>query len=164
MGVYLLRGRVCPLLQPLMFQVILVCLHPAGSCQKRFREDVGSDDRDFIKRMKGDFDTLVSRSHSWIREPKSSLIHLNFSRMKLLSRLKYSSFYLQCCWLSHVSTRQGHRVIWIFKQSGRGCANTSVAMFVHCWLMKSSFKKQNGFIFPPEASSNYCDRLIIKGK
>lgn len=158
------RSCVCPLRQPVMFQVILVCLHPAGGCQKRFREDVGSDDRDFIKRMKGDFDTLVSRSHSWIREPKSSLILLNLSRMKLFSWLKYSSFLPQCCWLSHGSTRRGDRVIWIFKQSGRDCANTSAATFVHCWPVKSSFKKQNGFIFPPEASSNYCDRLIIKGK
>lgn len=34
-----------------------VCsLHSAGGCQKRLREDTGSDDRDFIKRMKGDFD------------------------------------------------------------------------------------------------------------
>lgn len=28
----------------------------AGGCQKRLREDIGADDRDFIKRMKGDFD------------------------------------------------------------------------------------------------------------
>lgn len=33
-----------------------VCFRSAGGCQKRLREDVGSDDRDFIKRMKGDFD------------------------------------------------------------------------------------------------------------
>lgn len=39
-----------------MFQVMVVHLLSAGSCQKRFRQDVGSDDRDFIKRMKGDFD------------------------------------------------------------------------------------------------------------
>lgn len=32
-----------------------VCFCSAGGCQKRLREDVGSDDRDFIKRMKGDF-------------------------------------------------------------------------------------------------------------
>lgn len=38
------------------FQVMVACLLSAGSCQKRFREDVGSDDRDLIKRMKGDFD------------------------------------------------------------------------------------------------------------
>ncbi len=36
-----------------------VCLF-AGGCQKRLREDVGSDDRDFIKRMKGDFDHRLS--------------------------------------------------------------------------------------------------------
>ncbi|KAK1892752.1 Spermatid perinuclear RNA-binding protein [Dissostichus eleginoides] len=29
-----------------------VCLRSTGGCQKRHREDVGSDDRDFIKRMK----------------------------------------------------------------------------------------------------------------
>lgn len=33
-----------------------VCFRSAGGYQKRLREDVGSDDRDFIKRMKGDFD------------------------------------------------------------------------------------------------------------
>lgn len=33
-----------------------VCLRSIGGCQKRLREDTGSDDRDFIKRMKGDFD------------------------------------------------------------------------------------------------------------
>lgn len=38
-----------------------VCLRSTGGCQKRLREDTGSDDRDFIKRMKGDFDhSLVS--------------------------------------------------------------------------------------------------------
>lgn len=37
-----------------------VCLCSAGGCQKRLREDVGSDDRDFIKRMKGDFDHQFS--------------------------------------------------------------------------------------------------------
>lgn len=43
---------------------VMVCLRSAGSCQKRFREDVGSDDRDFIKRMKGDFD----HRHACFRE------------------------------------------------------------------------------------------------
>lgn len=36
------------------------CLHSAGGCQKRLREDIGSDDRDFIKRMKGDFEHRLS--------------------------------------------------------------------------------------------------------
>lgn len=32
----------------------------AGGCQKRLRDDVGPDDRDFIKRMKGDFNYRFS--------------------------------------------------------------------------------------------------------
>lgn len=39
----------------MMFVCVFVS-RSAGGCQKRLREDVGSDDRDFIKRMKGDFD------------------------------------------------------------------------------------------------------------
>lgn len=60
----------CPLCQSAMLQVMAACLLSAGSCQKRFREDVGSDDRDFIKRMKGDFD----HCHSCFRE--SQLDHI----------------------------------------------------------------------------------------
>lgn len=54
--------------------VMVVCLHPAGGCQKRFREDVGSDDRDLIKRMKGDFDTRfrVSAGSDHLDPPSSS--------------------------------------------------------------------------------------------
>lgn len=45
------------------------CLHSAGGCQKRLREDIGSDDRDFIKRMKGDFEHRLS----CFRESRSAL-------------------------------------------------------------------------------------------
>lgn len=54
------KRRVCPLRS----QVMVASLLSAGSCQKRFREDAGSDDRDFIKRMKGDF----GHRHSCFRE------------------------------------------------------------------------------------------------
>lgn len=37
-----------------------VCFHSAGGCHKRHREDIGSDDRDFIKRAKGDFNHRVA--------------------------------------------------------------------------------------------------------
>lgn len=41
--------------------ITLFVLGSAGGCQKRLRDDVGSDDKDFIKRMKGDFDRPLTR-------------------------------------------------------------------------------------------------------
>lgn len=71
--------------------VMVVCLHPAGGCQKRFREDVGSDDRDFIKRMKGDFDTRFREAQ--LDQTISILPPPELQRSETVFSTKYSPFF-----------------------------------------------------------------------
>lgn len=57
-----------------MFHVLSLRFLSAGGCQKRLRDDAGPDDRDFIKRLKGDFDHHIKPAG------KHSVFHSHYVR------------------------------------------------------------------------------------